>query len=97
LREFGFPTSGMHPAELLEQNRILQLGRIPIQIHLMTTISGVSWEDASGSRVPATYGRIPVFFIGRDALIANKRAAGRLKDLADVEALGRTEGPSKEP
>ena len=97
LREFSFPTSGALPTELLGQNRILQFGRIPVQIHLMTTISGVSWEEAWGSRTSGSYGSIPVFFIGRDALIANKRAAGRLKDLADVEALGRTEIRNDEP
>ena len=97
LREFGFATSGILPAELLEQNRILQLGRIPVQIHLMTTISGVSWEEAWGSRTLGSYGSIPVFFNGRHALITNKRAAGRLKDLADAEALGRTDIHSDEP
>ncbi len=50
-------------------------------------ISGVGWQHAWDSRQSGDYGGIPVFFIGRAALLANKRAAGRAKDLADVEAL----------
>jgi hypothetical protein len=92
LREFGFPAHEITADYLLEQQKILQLGKIPVQIHLMTNISGVLWDDAWRSRRPGTYGTIPVFFIGREALITNKRATGRIKDLADVEAL---QGPSQ--
>ena len=35
-----------------------------------------------------TYGDVPVYYIGKEQFIANKRAIGRTKDLADVEALG---------
>jgi hypothetical protein len=82
-----------HPAEqidaqdVLQQRSILQLGRQPVQIYVMTSISGVDWDSAWDSRQHGSYGDVPVFFIGRDALVANKRAAGRAKDLADVEAL----------
>lgn len=57
------------------------------QIHVMTSISGVNWDSAWDSRQTGSYGDVPVFFIGRDALVSNKQAAGRAKDLADVEAL----------
>jgi hypothetical protein len=73
----------------LDQHKILQLGREPVQIHLMSVITGVSWDEAWASRRQGFYGSIPVFFIGRQALIANKRATGRTKDLADAEALER--------
>jgi hypothetical protein len=55
--------------------------------YAMTSISGVSWDFAWESRQAGSYGNVPVFFIGRYALLANKQAAGRGKDLADVEAL----------
>lgn len=51
-----------------------------------STITGVL-EKAWASRHLGSYGDVPVFFIGRQALIANQRATGRTKDLADVEAL----------
>ena len=88
LKEFGFPTQDVSPEYLLTQEKILQLGRVPVQVHVMTNISGLSWRAAWESRQPGKYGNVAVFFIGREALMANKRAAGPAKDLADIEALG---------
>jgi hypothetical protein len=65
-----------------------QLGVPPVQIDLITSISGVSWEEADVSKEPGTFGDVPVHYIGREQYIANKRATGRKKDLADLEALG---------
>lgn len=87
LKEFGFPSEQVAAQDVLEQRSILQLGRQPVQIHVMTYISGVNWDSAWDSKQQGSYGRVHVFFIGRDALVANKQAAGRAKDLADVEAL----------
>jgi len=47
---------------------------------------GVAWKG----RVEREVSGVTVPFLGRDELVRNKRAAGRLKDLADVEALGET-------
>jgi len=87
LKEFGFPASNITAEYLLVQHKILQLGRVPVQVHLLTEISGVSWSAAWESRQAGNYGGVATHFIGRDALLANKRAAGRAKDLADIEAL----------
>ncbi len=87
IADFGFPTADLAPGYLLEHHKILQLGTVPVQIHFMTSVTGVGWDDVWSSRQPGFYGDVPVFFIGRQALIANKRSAGRMKDLADVEAL----------
>jgi hypothetical protein len=87
LRDFGFPAEQIVAADVLQQRSILQLGRQPVQVHVMTFISGVNWDSAWDSRQQGSYGDVPVFFIGREALVANKQAAGRAKDLADVEAL----------
>jgi hypothetical protein len=89
LTDFGFPAQGIAADYLLEQRKILQLSREPVQVQLMTSITGVAWEEAWASRQAGSYANVPVFFIGRQALIANKRAAGRTKDMADVEALER--------
>ncbi len=89
LTRFGFPAQELAPEYILERGKIIQLGRQPAQVHLMTNITGVSWGEAWASREQGTYGDIPVFFIGRQELIDNKRATGRTKDLADVEALER--------
>jgi hypothetical protein len=87
LKEFGFPASKITAEDLLVQHKIVQLGRVPVQVHLMTEISGVLWNVAWESRQHGNYGGVPTHFIGREALLANKRAAGRAKDIADIEAL----------
>jgi hypothetical protein len=74
---------------VIEQGKILQLGRVPRQIHLMTSISGVTWEEAWRSRQAGMYTHVPVQYIGFDALETNKRSTGRIKDQADVDALVR--------
>ena len=89
IERFGFPTDGVTPEYLLGHSKILQLGRVPVQIHIMTSITGVPWEDAWASRREGVYGGVPVFFIGLSALLANKAAAARAKDLADIKALRR--------
>lgn len=56
-------------------------------IHIITTIDGVSFEDAWSRRVESHYGNQPVHFISKDDLIANKRASGRKQDLLDLDSL----------
>ncbi len=92
VQEFGFPSGEISAEYLLAAGKILELGRIPVQIHLMTNVTGITCEQASASRTAGLYGAVPVTFIGRDALLANKRAAGRPRDLADVRSL---EGPER--
>jgi hypothetical protein len=57
-------------------------------IDLLTSISGVTWENAFKGAVKDHYGDVPVLYLGRDALILNKKATGRKRDEADLEALG---------
>ena len=54
----------------------------------MSDISGVTWDEAWAGRLTAPCGSRELPFIGRAEFIRNKRATGRLKDLADIEALG---------
>jgi hypothetical protein len=67
----------------------LRLGEIPEQIDILLQLSGVSYDAITARAVAYTYAGVAVRFIGLDDLIANKRTAGRAKDLADVEALER--------
>jgi hypothetical protein len=69
------------------EEAMLQMGVEPVQIHVMGAISGVTWDAAWPQRVPARCGRHDVAFLGRAAFLQNKRAAGRAKDLADIDAL----------
>lgn len=63
------------------------MGRPPNQIDIITSIDGVTFEQAWNTRVPSTYGGIPAWYIGRTELIANKKAAARPQDLADLAYL----------
>jgi hypothetical protein len=90
LGDFGFRESPVRPVDLLCEGKILELGRPPVQVHIMASITGVSWETAWQSRQPGEYGKAPVYYLGREAFLANKKAAGRAKDLADIEALGES-------
>jgi hypothetical protein len=84
---FGFPTSDLTPARVADRRAVLEMGVPPVQIHVMSTISGVEWDEAWADRVQAPLGAHTVALLGRRTFIQNKRAAGRPKDLADIDAL----------
>ena len=88
LEAFGFGDTGLSVEVLLKPNQVVQLGVPPVRIDIITSISGITWEEAAAGRIAGPYGDIPIFYIGRKEFVANKKAAGRLKDLADLEALG---------
>lgn len=67
---------------------VVQLGHPPNRIDLLTSITGVTFEEAWAGSVPGELHGIPVRFLRREALIRNKRARGRTQDKADLEALG---------
>jgi len=87
LNEFGFAHSGFRESDFTEPNQVIQLGRAPNRIDLLSSISGVSTDEAFASKVSAVLDGIPVFILGKDALIQNKRAVGRPQDLADLDIL----------
>ncbi len=91
VRNFGMGGLGLSAADFSVPGNVVQLGVEPNRIDLMTSITGVSFEDAWESRVSGTLEGIPVQFIGRRALLRNKEATGRPKDRIDAEELRRLE------
>ncbi len=87
LGDFGFDGLGLSREDFLTPDQVIQLGNAPNRVDLLTSISGVEWDDAESGAVTGKLGEVPVRFLGRDELIRNKRASGRLKDRADLEAL----------
>lgn len=87
LARFGAPLAGLSKDDLSDPDVVFQIGLQPRRIDILTSITGVTWEEASGERVLIEVGGILLPFIGRAALLRNKRAAGRPKDLADAFAL----------
>src|SRR5207237_5061896 len=72
LNELGFAPSGFRESDFTELNQVIQLGRAPNRIDLLSSISGVSTDEAFASKVSAELDGIPVFILGKDALIQNK-------------------------
>ena len=87
LKEFGFSEMSLSPDDFTRDNTVVQLGYPPNRIDLLTSISGVDFEEAWSGRVSGELDGLPVFFLGWDALLKNKRASGRDKDLVDVSKL----------
>jgi hypothetical protein len=87
IRQFGFAEMGLKEADFTAPERVIQLGYPPNRIDLLTSLSGVTWEEAEASAVAAELAGIPVRFLGRPELIRNKRTVGRTQDLADLEHL----------
>lgn len=89
LKDFGFGDIGLEAADLSAAYQVIQLGFPPRRIDLLTSLSGVSFEDAWSERAQAECAGVRVAFIGAQALLRNKRATGRTQDLADAEGLAR--------
>lgn len=90
LSAFGAPVEshGVSEADLATPDTVYQIGLPPNRIDLMTSISGLDFDEAWRSRELVKVEGIPVSFLGRDALVKNKRATGRHKDRLDLELLG---------
>lgn len=87
LDAFGFGDLGLSAKDFLVEEQVVQLGYAPNRIDLLTSLTGVSFDEVWAGRVEGTLGTLPVFFIGKTQFIANKQALGRLKDLADIAAI----------
>jgi predicted nucleotidyltransferase len=87
LQDFGTPLPDFTPERFEEPDTIIMIGREPFRVDLLTSIPGVTFEDAWTRRTSVQLDGVVVPLIGREDLIANKKTVGRLQDLADVEAL----------
>ncbi len=79
--------SELDPEIWAKSRALVRVGDAPFQIDILLRISGIDYNAAAADAVPGVYGDVPVRFLGRNALIANKKASGRPKDLADVDLL----------
>jgi hypothetical protein len=87
LAEFGFGELDISLTDLTTPGKVIQLGYEPNRIDLMTSITGVSFEDAWDTRVAGELDGLAVFFIGKAALLRNKESTGRNKDKIDADQL----------
>jgi len=92
LAAFGAPLQGLSVQDLAGPDLIFQIGIPPVRIDVITSIDGVDFEEAWPERVFSEYDDQRVHVLSRRHLIENKKASGRLQDLADVEFLEKS-GP----
>ena len=87
LKLFGFEGLGISIEDLTNENMVVQLGVPPVRIDILSSISGVDFDEAYSSKIKHKFGNTIAFFLSKEHLIKNKIASGRKKDLADLEAL----------
>lgn len=87
LREFGFEGDQLTVDLFLKQDQIVRMGNPPFRIEIMTTISGVNFEECYSERITEVIDGVEVRIINLEHLKLNKQASGRYKDLDDLENL----------
>lgn len=85
--DFGLTIVNITADELILPGKVFQLGRQPYRIDILNTIDGVTFSECYDRREIVVLDDVSVSFIGLEDLKINKKASGRLKDLADLEAL----------
>ena len=85
--EFGFESMDLNAEDFMKPDSIIQFGFIPNRIDIITEITGITFDEAYRNKVKGKIGEQEVFFISPEDLLRNKKAAGRIKDLADAELL----------
>lgn len=87
LRSFGFDLPALEPRLFVDPRSIVRFGTPPFRIEIMTSIDGVEYDACRRRRSHFDIDGVPVPVISLDDLKTNKRAAGRNKDLADLDNL----------
>ncbi len=87
MREFGFAVKELTEELFLQANNVVRLGMPPLRIEVLTTISGVDFDECYRERKTDVIDDVEVNLISLEHLKANKKATGRLKDLSDLEHL----------
>lgn len=87
LQQFGAPLRDLTTTDLVTPDLVFQIGVPPVRIDILTSISGVDFEECWRNRISVPIAGLQVPVIGRAEFIRNKRASGRPRDLADVAEL----------
>ena len=87
LGAFGFRSPGLSAADFVRPDAVVQLGVAPNRIDLLTAITGVGFDEAWTGRTAGALGGVPVSFLGYEALLKNKQATGRSRDVEDLARL----------
>ena len=87
LKDFGFGNVGLTKEDFIEPDQTIQLGYPPNRIDLLTSVRGITFESCCEVKETIEMDGLSIDFIGLECLKKNKRAVGRLQDLADLDNL----------
>jgi hypothetical protein len=79
------------PGDFRKPETVIQLGRAPNRIDLLTSVTAVSFEEAWKTKIETNLDGLPIWVISKELLVRNKLATGRPQDLADVDRIGGKE------
>jgi predicted nucleotidyltransferase len=94
LEKFGAPLIDLTMSDLTTPGIVYQIGVPPSRIDILTSISGVTFEQAWARRLTVEIEGTSVPILGKEEFIVNKRAVGRPKDLSDLELLAEADRKS---
>jgi len=95
--DFGFGDLGLKKETFLQSEKIIEVGREPMKIQVLTGIDGVTFDQCYASRAYFQEGALRIPVIGYEELIQNKLATPRGKDKIDVEELRKVKDDAKKP
>lgn len=87
--EFGFASLSLKASDFLDPDTVVEAGREPMKIQVLTGIDGVTFDRCRSDRMMVNISGLQVPFIGFESLLANKTASPRSKDRIDLEELTR--------
>ena len=87
LEAFGAPLAEISADDFAREGVTYQIGVPPGRIDILTELTGLPFAEGWADRMRRPFGDVDVAFIGRASFIRNKRATGRVKDLADIEGM----------
>ena len=93
LEKFGAPMKGLDPEDFTKKDLVVQIGRAPRRIDIVTAITAVDFERAWSGRTAVEMEGMELFVLGKDDLLTNKKAVGRPQDIADAERLDALDRP----
>jgi Nucleotidyl transferase of unknown function (DUF2204) len=90
-KQFGFDHPDLSAEAFLKEKQVVRVGLPPIRIEVLTTVSGLDFAECYAKRTRDLIDAVPVDILSLEHLRVNKQAAGRHKDLDDLEHLPAAE------
>jgi len=87
LKEFGYDVTDLSGKDLLSKKVLIRQYLVETDIHPF--VQGITFDQVWKNRVSGAYGNEKVYYASLDDLIAMKKAAGRPKDMEDLNVLLR--------